>query len=84
MHSQLLQLTLSVLLNHHLPSIFPLLFSTFLSLSNFPSRLFCLLFSRHFPPPPFLYFSSLSPRPLLSPGGMRQAGRFAVCAAVMA
>lgn len=33
---------------------------------------------------PFLYFSPLSPRPLLSPGGMRQARRLAVCAAVMA
>lgn len=44
----LLQLTLSLPPNHQLSSIF-LLFSTFLSFSNFPPRLLPLLFSRHFP-----------------------------------
>lgn len=47
---------------------------------NIPSRLFrFFLFSCH-----FFHFSPLSHRPLLSPGGTRQAGRFSVCAAVMA
>lgn len=83
MHSELLQLTLSVLLNHHLPSIFSPPFLHFSLPFQFPLSALLPSLLPSFSPP-FLYFSSLSPRPLLSPGGMRQAGRFAVCAAVMA
>lgn len=44
----LLQPTLSLPFNHKLSSFF-FFFATFLTLSNFPSRLLPLLFSRHFP-----------------------------------
>lgn len=66
MHSQLLQLTLSVLLNHHLPSIFPLLFSTFLSLSTSPLGSFAFSSPVISPPPVSLFlfpFSSASAVP---------------------
>ena len=55
------------------------------SLSSFQFPLSALLSSSLLPSLyPFLHFSPFSPQPLPSPGGMRQAGRLAVCAAVMA
>lgn len=79
----LLQLTLSLPLNHRLSSI--IFFFAFFLHFSLPTPI---------PPPlsapspsllPSFYpFLSLSPRPLLSPGGMRRARRLAVCAAVMA
>lgn len=68
------QLTLSPSFNHQLSC-------TFLPFSNFASRLLRLLFSHHTPPPPpiSLFLSLFSCRPLLSPGGMRQFWRLAVC-----
>lgn len=58
------------------------LFSTFLS--PFPISPFGYFPSPLPSFPPFLYFSPLSPRPLPSPGGMRQSARVTVCAAVRA